>query len=366
MNTAIKYILKDKLLITIVVIVPIITTVLYSLIYRAEIVEEIPIAVTDYDGDELSRQLIDMFDASPSLRVIANANSINQIKDEMIDGNIEATLVIPEDFSKSLKKGKNTEIVFYKNSQNIILSNILLKEAATITEIFSSKVFVKKALAKNLGSSEAIYIAQPIKIDTHSLYNPNYSYLNYLVPGLVLFTLHFAAMLSGAFVHTGENTADWKGSLERFVIILSMNILTNLIVLYILLPLLNVEIGSNIGGVMLLILIATVTLMNIGFALSLFVKNKYNVFEALIFYATPAFVFSGLTFPTWGMPKLDSFYSDLLPFTYYLEAFLKLSKMNSSINNAASQLSGLIVFLLISLSAIGIKYFLSAKSEVKS
>ncbi|MCK5857626.1 MAG: ABC transporter permease, partial [Bacteroidales bacterium] len=65
------------------------------------------------------------------------------------------------------------------------------------------------------------------------------------------------------------------------------------------------------------------------------------------FYNSPAFVFSGFTFPIFGMPAFNSFYSDLIPYTYFLKAFLKLYQMNTPLHYAFPEFKALLVFCLV-------------------
>ncbi len=58
-------------------------------------------------------------------------------------------------------------------------------------------------------------VINPISIETASLYNPTYSYENYLMPGLATFTLQMLIMLAAVIVISSEYTHHTFGSLAK-------------------------------------------------------------------------------------------------------------------------------------------------------
>lgn len=352
-----RKIIKSRLLLFVTVILPISVSVLYGLIYSREVAENIPVGVVDYDRSELSRKLANMFAASPSIKIIDEFNSTADIQREMLAGKIEAGIVIPRKFEKSLKSGKYQTIVVYKNSQNIIVGNILLKEAATITQTFSAQAFAQKLISKGISKANAAFIANPVVVRTQSLFNANYSYLRYLVPGLILFTLQLSAIISGVLIVGNDKKGAHKNLLKyKFVVLYFHNLLINSAVIYALMPLINIPLPKQPGTVALLTAINLLAVMLIGFAAGIFTKIKMTALEIVIFYTTPAFIFSGFTFPIWGMPLIHRYYAALIPFTYYLEAYLRTAIMGSPIEYITSQIVALSLFAALTLIVLTVRF----------
>ena len=349
MNSIIK-ILKNKLLLAVIVVIPVLSSVVYTEIYSVEVVEDLPVIVSDNDNTELSRELVRMFDNSPTIKIIDRAVSENEIKDALVNEKAYAGLVIPHNFGSGIKSGKKQTVTIFKASKNIIVSNLLLKEAATVTGIFSSEIFAGKLIKSGMNKTRATFFANPIEISTQSLFNPNYSYLNYLVPGLILFTLQLSAIISGALLLSYS-----KGLREiksNFFAGLFWNVVVSLLIIFVLMPLLHLTPVKNPGSVALLIIFATTVTYTLGSGISFVTKGGMAAIEAVVFYTTPAFVFSGLTFPTWGMPLLHQYYSKIIPFTYLLESYIKLGKMGTSLSGAINELIALGVFGIISAAVI--------------
>ncbi len=343
-----KKIFKNKVIILVTVIIPIVTAFIYAEIYQSEILEELPILVVDNDNSELSRQLVKMYEDSPTIKVVGELHSEKEIKSQLIEEKAYAALIIPRDFTKEIKSGKQAKLTFWKASKNVILSNLLLKESATIGRIFSSKLFAGKQMKAGLNKLNAEVLANPIVIHTQSLFNPNYNYLNYLVPGLILFTLQLAAILSGSLVFEIKETSKWK----KLSYLILLNIIVSLFVVFIQMPLMNISFVKNPALVFALIIYSELVAVLLGFAIASVTKGGMLAVEAVIFYTTPAFIFSGLTFPTWGMPAIHQLYSKIIPFSYVLEAYIKIAEMGSGLFSSVNELFALTLFLLLSMAII--------------
>jgi len=85
----------------------------------------------------------------------------------------------------------------------------------------------------------------------------------------------------------------------------------------------------------------------LGFGISLIFKKELIALDLAIFYNSPAFVFSGFTFPIWAMPWLNSAYAQIIPFTHFLTGFLKIYQLDTPIHFIWPEVWKLLVFLLV-------------------
>ena len=77
--------------------------------------------------------------------------------------------------------------------------------------------------------------------------------------------------------------------------------------------------------------------------------DQQKATEVAIFLVTPAFLFSGLTFPAWAMPAADAWYAQTMPFTPFLTAFMKVYQMNAPLKYIVPEVLHLSAFLFVSL-----------------
>ena len=82
-----------------------------------------------------------------------------------------------------------------------------------------------------------------------------------------------------------------------------------------------------------------------GFFISCIFRDLFVATEVAVFINTPAFIFSGYTFPLWGMPKFHSIYAQIIPFTHFLNGFLKLYQYNAPVHYLLPEIGILSIFL---------------------
>lgn len=80
--------------------------------------------------------------------------------------------------------------------------------------------------------------------------------------------------------------------------------------------------------------------------LSSLIPKRTLATEVALFVLTPAFIYSGLTFPLWAMPAIHQFFAKLIPYTYFLSGFIKLYEMNANIIYLKNELIALMIFLV--------------------
>ena len=66
-----RFIMRDHGVVLFVFFVPLLYPLLYAFIYTNETVREVPVAVVDNAGSELSRKFVRMIDATPEVSVVA-------------------------------------------------------------------------------------------------------------------------------------------------------------------------------------------------------------------------------------------------------------------------------------------------------
>lgn len=355
----------------IAVVMPFMLILIFNSIYKKEILRELPVAVYDCDRSELSRKLIRLIDASPSMEVIDSYSSLDMIERGFKDGKTEAVIYIPTDFERSIKRGKQSRVIVYKNSSNIITGNLILKDATTIVKTFSAGVLLNKFKKSSMSETIAYPLVNPVKIETSSLYNSNYSYLSYLPPGLIAFTFQIAIMLSTSLIinseHSGGTFEDLLSVSHRdtnlifagkFLPYFTLYFFMSLIILFVIFPLYNIAVNGSYILLLVLLIIFIAVNVSTGLLISSLFNDQLFATELTIFINTPAFILSGYTFPVWAMPSFHKALAYSMPFTYYLEAFIKIIRAGAHPSDMTSELAALIFFAIITFAAayIALKY----------
>ena len=69
--------------------------------------------------------------------------------------------------------------------------------------------------------------------------------------------------------------------------------------------------------------------------------------SAAAFYGGPAFAFTGITFPTFGMPLAAQLWGDLLPLTHFLALLLAQAMRGAPASAAVGPLAALLAFVVV-------------------
>ncbi|HOP08361.1 MAG TPA: ABC transporter permease [candidate division Zixibacteria bacterium] len=371
MRREFRRISQRKAFYTLMILVPLVVFSFMFYIYRDKVVIDTPVGIVDLDNSELSRTIVRAVESTRSMKIAEVYSTVNEIKDGMRRGTIQGAFYIPDGLEKDIKNGKSATIVVYKNSSNIIIGNLILKDASTISQTISAGILIKRLEAKGLSPDRALELANPIRVDSHSLYNPGYNYADFLPPGIVMVLLQMLVMVLAVTVINEEidegtltelfQTAGNRVSAVMFGKALAhtaIHTATGLGVLGLLFPLFGITIkGSILLAVPFMIFFIAAGFFP-GFLVSCLVRNKFIATDIAAFYNSPAFLFSGYTFPLWAMPSLHYYYAQLLPFTHFLTGFLKIYRYNAPVMDLMPQLAALSIFVFIPMviAALALKY----------
>ncbi len=344
-----KFLFSRKSHLALLVFVPFILYPLFATIYINGVVRDIPIAVLDYDNTQLSRTIIRSLDAAGAIKVENAVTDISEAEVLIKSGKVQAALVIPKDTERKIKSGRNATVVLYKNSTNIVIGNMILKDASAVVRMISGAINIKRIMAKGVSAKQASVLANPVKPDTQSLFNPAYSYLDFLVAPLMLCVLQMILMLSSASSINGDKNmkSGLSGPVTKFVAFLIIAAIHLAFIFTLMFVLLRVPFSGCIITVFAFSMLFSAGSISIGLAISYFVKDELFAAEIGLLFNTPAFMFSGFTFPLWGMPLLHNVFALLIPFTHFLNGFLKINRMGAPIKYILPEAGILLLFVII-------------------
>ena len=343
-----------------IIFIPVVIFLYLGFIYEEGAVQIVEVGVMDHDKSPFSQQIIDNIQASPKLKVIKLFSSEEKLEDIFITNpEIKGVYYIPENFSKNIMLGKQQKLVVYTNSSNIIYGNLLYKEAATFINTLSAKITLTALTTKGIPYEKAIKMVMPVKTQTRALFNPHYNYLYYLVPGLTTVLLQMIVFFLATRSINSEFKSDgfkelWELSGRSIFKLIAGKLLTYItigmviamLIFAFIHPVLGIPTATNTLSFMWIILIFVITNATLGMMISILFKDQAIAMDVAFVYNSPAFVFSGFTFPIIAMPAFNSWYANLIPYTHFLKAFIKGMEMSSSFTFHIPQVIAKLLFLL--------------------
>ncbi|NMS31559.1 ABC transporter permease, partial [Vibrio parahaemolyticus] len=94
-------------------------------VFSAGIARDLPIGIVDQSHSTLSRKLVQMLDASPTLSTKSAYSDVTAAKDALIRGEIYAYVIIPDHFDRDIYLKQPPQISAFYNSQYILTGRLV-------------------------------------------------------------------------------------------------------------------------------------------------------------------------------------------------------------------------------------------------
>ncbi|MGI9531073.1 ABC transporter permease [Lutimonas sp.] len=343
-------------------------------IYQEGAVSKVEVAVLDNDKTPFSQEVIDNIQASPKIEIVAYFSSEDKLDNIFLSHpEIKGLYYIPENFSKNIMLGKQEKLIVYTNSSNIIYGNLLYKEAATFINTLSAKITLTSLTLKGIPYEKALKMVMPITTQTRALFNPHYNYLYYLVPGLTTVLLQMIVFFLATRSINSEFKSDsfqelWNMSehnilnifFGKLLVYTVIGMMIALLIFSFIHPVLGIPTAKNTLSFLWIVLIFVITNASLGLMISILFKDQAIAMDVAFVYNSPAFVFSGFTFPIIAMPAFNSWYANLIPYTHFLKTYIKGLEMGNSFSFLIPQVIAMLLFILFAyiISTAGLMFHL--------
>lgn len=340
----------------ILLVIPILIFFFYGFIYQKQFARDLPIAMWDEDHSEISRKLSDMMEQSKNIQFTQTVFSKAEVEKLMKEGTIFGAVHFPKDMENDIKKGRQTNITVFTNGAYIVPAKLIYKDAASVVIKGGLGVVQQKAMMEGMSEEKANALIQPIKLNTTILYNPEFNYQIYLAPGLITVGLQMALIVASVLIlnlEFGRKTIDdlLKISTSSSQIVvgkmlahLCVSWILYLLIAFVVFPAFDLDKPQTDFNFFIIFTLLSLGCIGIGMMVSALSNNLLFVVDVALFFTSPAFVFSGFTFPRWAMPWYDQFYADIMPYTHFLDAFIKIYYMELPITYATPEMTKLMLF----------------------
>ncbi len=351
---------RDRLSLWLLVLLPLGAIALLWATFSSEVVRDLPVAVFDGDRSDLSRRLVRMLDATPSIRVARQVPSPEAGYEEILAGRAWALFVIPGGLERDVRRGSPSPVVCYLNAQALIPASAIRKDAVSAVATLSAGVQLVAREARGASPGAALASLRPIRVDAHTLFNPTLSYVTYMTTALLptvlqIFVLLAAVQALGSEIRdgTGEEWLEAAGGSVWRAVAGKLAVYT---VYFFALTLALLGLLWRAGGVPLQESAAMITAATLLFVLAyqalgvLFVAVAGDLrlaTSAASFFSGPAFAFAGVTFPVEGMTPVARVWSSLLPLTHYLRLLSDQAIRGATPGTSIDRLGILALFVVV-------------------
>lgn len=340
-----RRILADRGAFGLIVLAPVIYGVLYPQPYLAQVLREIPIAVVDQDGTELSRELVQTLNADEAVRVEVRAATLAEAQAALARRQVFGILGIPKDTDKEVLKGNKARLPAYVDSAYFLLYNRMLQGVSESAAAVSAEIAAQGARLDGSLAHAALIKSSPVELVSEPLFNPTGGYASYVVPAAFVLILQQTlfmgcATLGGvAYEQSGRRGRRSRAGARAIMgqalthLILS---LPGLALYLIILP--RLYGFSTLGRLADLFLIAVPFILSVSLLAQFFgswFKRRETAVLLFIAVSLPLFFMVGVSWPIEAIPPALRAASRAVPSTSAIDALVRVNQMGATLRDVS-------------------------------
>lgn len=334
-----KQIFRDKSLLPMIFIVPILQLIVMPLAADFEI-KNINISIVDHDHSSYSQTLISKITASGYFRLNDYGNSYSSALQQIELDKSDLILEIPQDFEKNLIRENKQKLFIAVNAINGTKANLGGAYLSNIIINFNKEIRNKLIPAQKFSS------APTIEVVSSNWYNPYLNYAIFMVPGILvtLVTMVGAYMCALNIVKEKE-----VGTIEQINVtpIKKYHFILGKLIPFWLIGMFVFTIGLflvgrlfygiiPVGSVFLLyvfLALFLVAVLGLGLLISTYSETQQQAMSVAFFFMMIFMLMSGLFTSIDSMPSWAKIIAKCNPVTYFIEVMRMVVLKGSGLND---------------------------------
>jgi len=321
------HIFRDKIALLMLIFFPVFILFLFGFAINLDI-SHISLAVYDQDRSEDSRILTDKFIQSGYFDLTHRLYSMQQINSDVDKRKVKVVLQFPLDFSKDIRRGKETPVQLIIDASDNNTANIIMGYSNAIIATFSREMLGELILHQGMA-----FPAQLPSVDLRPniWYNPDLKSSIFLIPGLIGMILMSITVVRISITIVREKE---QGTIEGLLVspLKPIELMIGKIIPYIVIAYLSLILIIILSRLIFEVpfrgnLFTLFTLSGIFIAASLgiglYISNVAETAQTawlmgFLSSILPAIILSGFIFPIESMALPIQFFTYLFPIRYYL------------------------------------------------
>ena len=335
-----KIFLRDKQSIFFSLFFPIIFMSVFAFANNGE-VDPIKLGIVNNSASEVASDFSKMLNDNPLFNVTLGEETA--LRTELVEGDQTMVLILPEDF----------------DAQSDGAELQLLVDAAQVQQLG----LIMPLLEQTLISIEREFrnIEPMFTLTIEDVQARSQRYLNFLLPGLMAFTL-----MQLSIAGSGFNIVEFrrKGILKRLFVtpikprdVITAIVLARMAIILIQLTvlilfavtILDVRIVGNFASFYLMIILGTFIFLCLGFCLGSIANTQQAVMAVGNLVIFPQIFLSGVFYPIESMPELIQPIANLLPLSFVSTAMREIANNGASLLEITPTLIGIAAWFVIAL-----------------
>ena len=351
---------RDRLTFGMMVGIPMIQLMLFGFAINSD-PKHLPTAIVMQDHSPFSRTLVWSLRNSKYFDIVVEAESEQQVRALLDEGEVQFVIHIPTDFSHQLLRGERPKLLMQADATDpAATGNAIAAINTLIANVFDRDL---KGPLQKLRDRPA-----PVELQIHRHYNQEGITQYNIVPGLMGVVLTMTMIVITALAITRERE---RGTMENLLAtparpaeVMFGKIIPYIMVGYIQTSLIlvaakflfNVPMLGSIPLLLGLMLVFIAANLAVGITFSTVAKNQLQAMQMSFFFFLPSILLSGFMFPFRGMPSWAQHIGSVLPLTHFLRLVRGILLKGNGLMEALHHVWPIALFMFIVM-AIGIKRY---------
>lgn len=350
---------RDPLMMWMVVAVPLVLLILFGYALSLDI-DDVPMAVLDFDRSTASRSLVESFTSTGDFRVKAHPADEREMGGLLDRGEVQLALVIPPGFGRELAAGRGVAVQTVVDGSFSARAAVLRNEVEAVTAAFS---------LRRSHAAAAAPMPAGIRAVPRVWYNPSLRSSTFIVPGLFAVILMAIPPLLTALAVVREKES---GSVQQIYVspLRSWEFIAGKMLPYV---------GIALGELLLVVALGTwwfhvplrgsVPLLaagavlyvfctvGLGLLVSTFTNSQVGaILLSIVLTVMPSFLFSGFMYPISSMPPSAELRTWLFPVRYFTEISRGVFLKGAGMAELWSDFAILALYTVIVFSAASLRF----------
>jgi ABC-2 type transport system permease protein len=347
--------LRDRRTLLIQLSLPMIQLFLYGYAINMN-VDHVPTVVADQSLDAASRAYVSAMTTSGYFDVVRYVPGQDEVVQAIDQGNAQAGVLIPPDFSARVERG-DAQVLLLVDGSDIFTSQSAYNAATAIAQAHATEVLMTRIERAGGGTERQNLL--PLDARVRILYNPNLDDLWFLIPGMaaMLLQVQSIALTAAAVVRERE-----VGTIEQILVtpIRPAELMLGKIVPNIVIALVNLltVLGLGIfwfgvpfqGSFWLFIWLAFMYVfsgLGLGLLISTVSQSQRQAQQLIGMFTIVGTVLGGFIFPRYSMPLALRLVGNIFPLTYFIPIARGIITKGVGIECLWEQVGALLVYIVV-------------------
>lgn len=346
-------IFRNNVLWQLITILPLAEMLVFPFAADMEI-KRLNIAVVDYDGTSLSRDIQHTLGATKYFRLVDGIASSQAGELSMKKNKVDIVIELPPNLQADIYRQQQPTISITANAVNSMKAAIGVAYLQQYFTDYFARYF------KNTNASLVSNMDKTLDINVLRWFNKKMDYKNVFVPGIlaVLISMIGAMLSTLNIVREKElgtieqinltpisKTQFFIGKMVPFWII---GMLEFAVGLFFMVFLFGIHVQGSIAALLLITAIFLLAMLGLGFMVSIFAENQVQSMFVMIFFFIVFILLSGLFTPIESMPQWAQIMNLINPIAHFMEILRSIILKGSSLIDMRFYLLGMTIFALIS------------------